>query len=114
MSRLLVITRPAYVAGFRLAGVDAFPAEDIESAEEMIQAWLEAGESGLLAIDGGILERLDPQVVAGLDAADQLPYLAIPGGQPLGVESSRQQRLAGIIRRAIGFHMTFKGEEREG
>ena len=114
MSRLLIITRPAYVPGFRLAGVDVFGVEDVEGAEELIQGWLEAGESGLLAIDEGVLERMDARVIKQLRAAEQMPYLAIPGGEPLGPEASRQVRIAGMIRRAIGFHITFKGEEIQG
>jgi vacuolar-type H+-ATPase subunit F/Vma7 len=110
VSRLLIITRPAFVAGFRLAGVDVFGAGDVESAEELIQEWLRAGETGLLAIDEGILERMEPGVLKQLRAADQLLYLAIPGGEPLGPEASRRERIAGMIRRAIGFHITFKGE----
>lgn len=114
MSRLLIITRPAFVSGFRLAGVDVFGADDVETAEELIQEWLRAGETGLLAIDEGILERMDPRVVKQLRAAEQLPYLAIPGGKPLGPEASRRVRIAGMLRRAIGFHITFKGEKIEG
>lgn len=114
MSRLLILTRPAYVAGFRLAGVDAFGAADVEGAEDLIRDWLRSGEVGLVAIDEGILERMDPVVVEELQAAEQLPYLAIPGGEPLGPEASRRVRIAGMIRRAIGFHITFKGEEIEG
>lgn len=114
MSRLLIITRPAYVPGFRLAGVDVFGAEDVEMAEELIREWLRAGETGLLAIDEGILERMDPGVIKQLRVAEQLPYLAIPGGEPLGPEASRRARIASMIRRAIGFHITFKGQEVEG
>jgi len=111
MSRLLVVTRPGLVNGFRLAGVEAFAAEDVETAQELIESWVEAGESGLVAIDDGYLERINPSVIRRLEASEQLDYLAIPGGEPLGPESSRRQRLAQQIRRAIGFHITFKGEE---
>jgi len=31
----------------------------------------------------------------------------------LGPEASRRHRIAEMIRRAIGFHITFKGEEAE-
>ncbi len=113
MSNLLVLTRSALVPGFRLAGVDAFGVEDVESAQELIVRWLEAGEVGLLAIDDGLLERMDPSLLKRLKDSDQLPYLAIPGGQPLGPEASRRHRIAEMIRRAIGFHITFKGEEAE-
>lgn len=111
MSRLLVITRPYLVDGFRLAGVEAYPAEDVETAQELIESWVEAGETGLLAIDDGFLEHINPVVMKRLEATEQLNYLAIPGGEPLGPEATRRQRLAQQIRRAIGFHITFKGEE---
>ncbi len=111
MSRLLVITRPTLVSGFQLAGVDAYGAEDVETAQELISGWLEAGEVGLLAIDDGLLARMDPLILKHLETSDRLPYLAIPGGEPLGPEASRKHRIAEMIRRAIGFHITFKGEE---
>jgi vacuolar-type H+-ATPase subunit F/Vma7 len=74
---------------------------------------LAAGEIGLLAIDDGLLERMDPAFVRHLETSDRLPFLAIPGGRPLGPEASRRHRIAEMIRRAIGFHITFKGEETE-
>ena len=39
MSRLIVLTRPDLVPGFQLAGVDAYGAQDVETAQEMIEAW---------------------------------------------------------------------------
>ena len=113
MSRLLVVTRPALVPGFQLAGVDAYGVEDVESAQDLIKNWLEVGEVGLLAIDDGLLERMDPAFIRRLETSDRLPFLAIPGGRPLGPEASRKYRIAEMIRRAIGFHITFKGEETE-
>lgn len=111
MSRLLILTRPPLVPGFRLAGVDAYGAEDVESAQELIEGWLMAKETGLLAIDDGLLEHMDSSFVKDLEASENLPYLVIPGGGPLGPEISRRHRIAEMIRRAIGFHITFKGEE---
>ena len=111
MSRLLIITRPALVPGFELARVDAFGAEDVEMAQELIEKLLESGETGLLAIDDGILAYIDPALIKRLDAAEQLPHLPIPGGQPLGPEATRRYRLAEMIRRAIGFHVVFGGQE---
>jgi vacuolar-type H+-ATPase subunit F/Vma7 len=113
MSQLFIVTRPSLVTGFHLAGVDAYGAEDVESAQELIDKWLNAGEVGLLAIDDGLLARMDKAFLRRLDAYENLPYLAIPGGQPLGLEASRRHRIAALIRRAIGFHITFKGEEEE-
>jgi vacuolar-type H+-ATPase subunit F/Vma7 len=113
MSRLLVVTRPSLVAGFQMAGVETFGVEDVESAQELIGGWLESDEVNLLAIDDGILSHLDPAFLKRLKASEKLPFLAIPGGQPVGSEVSRKHRIANIIRQAIGFHITFRGEEAE-
>ncbi|MEW6568955.1 MAG: hypothetical protein AB1449_12475 [Chloroflexota bacterium] len=114
MSRLLVVTRPSLAAGFRLAGVEVHGAGDVETAQELIGGWLDAGEEGLLAIDDGLLARMDPAFRKRLQAAEHLPYLAIPGGEPLGPEASRRHQIGEMIRRAIGFHVIFRGEEAVG
>lgn len=111
MSSLLVVTRPALVTGFHLAGVEAFGVDDVESAQALIGGWLNKGEIGLLAIDDGLLAHMDPAFLKRLDADEHLPYLAIPGGLALGPEVSHRYRIAQMIRRAIGFHITFKGQE---
>lgn len=113
MSRLFIITRPALVPGFQLAGVDAYGASDVETAHELITSWLDRGETGLLAIDDGLLAKMDPAIIKNLQLYEHLPYLSIPSGQPLGPEASRRHQLAESIRRAIGFHITFKGEQAE-
>jgi vacuolar-type H+-ATPase subunit F/Vma7 len=113
MSRLLIVTHPALVTGFHLAGVEAFAIEDAESAQELIGGWLDDGEEGLLAIDEGLLAHMELTLVKRLQAAAHLPYLAIPGGRPLDPADSRRHRIAEMVRRAIGFHITFKGEETE-
>jgi vacuolar-type H+-ATPase subunit F/Vma7 len=111
VSQLLVVTRPALVPGFQLAGVDAHGVEDVESAQQLIEKWIAAGEVGLLAIDDGLLALMDAAFLNRLGSAEQIPYLAIPGGQPLGPEASQRHRMIAMIRRAIGFHITFTGEE---
>jgi len=113
VSRLLIITRPSLVTGFHLAGVDARAAEDVETAQELVNRWLEREETNLLAIDDGLLERMDPNLLKRLDASPYLSYLAIPGGQPLGPEASRWHRIAELIRHAVGFHITFKSKTSE-
>ncbi|MBM3124360.1 MAG: hypothetical protein FJZ87_04705 [Chloroflexi bacterium] len=110
MSQLFVVTRPALVPGFQLAGVDVHGVEDVETAQELIERWLTAGEAGLLALDDGLLAHMDASFLKRLSSYDNMPYLAIPGGEPLGAEVSQRHRIASLIRKAIGFHITFKGE----
>ncbi len=114
MSQLFVVTRPSLVPGFQLAGVDAHGVEDVETAQGLIEKWMESGEVGLLAIDDGLLALMDAPFLKRLGSAEHLPYLAIPGGQPLGPEASQRHRIAALIRRAIGFHIAFKADEERG
>jgi vacuolar-type H+-ATPase subunit F/Vma7 len=111
MSQLFVLTRPALVPGFQLAGVDAYGAEDVESAQGLVENWMAAGEAGLLAIDDGLLAHMDAAFLKRLASSEHLSFIAIPGGQPLGPEASQRYRITAMIRQAIGFHITFKGEE---
>ena len=108
MSRLLILTQPEIVAGFHLAGVDALAAGEAGAAEAQIMRWLEAGEQGLLAIDVTLYEGLSEGLRQRLLQNDQLPLLVLPDGKPASIASSSRQRLAELIRQAIGFHITFQ------
>jgi vacuolar-type H+-ATPase subunit F/Vma7 len=111
MSQLLVVTRPGLVSGFHLAGVNAYGAEDAESAQRLIDTWLNAGEEGVVAIDDSLLARMDASFLKRLAASEHLLHLGIPGGQPLSADGSQTQRVTTLIRQAIGFHITLKGNE---
>jgi vacuolar-type H+-ATPase subunit F/Vma7 len=111
MSRLLVVARSSLIAGFHLAGVEAYPADDADEAENLIDQWLQAGETDLVAIDDELLANLDPAFRRKMDSAEQLPYLAIPSGEPRGPEGAHRRRISELIRTAIGFRITFRGEQ---
>lgn len=81
------------------------------AGDELITTWLDRKESGLLAIDEEILEALAPALVARLQDTADLPYLAIPGVRSRAPDKGRLSRTAQMIRRAVGFHITFRGED---
>jgi V/A-type H+-transporting ATPase subunit F len=111
MSRLLIVTRPSLASGFRLAGVEAYAAASAAAAQQLIAGWIEAGESGLLAVDDEVLAGLPPVLRRRLDAAVHLPYVALPSSQAPGQESAVRQQMAELIRRTVGYHITFRGEQ---
>jgi vacuolar-type H+-ATPase subunit F/Vma7 len=113
MSKLLILTRPSLVTGFLLAGVEAFAAEDAADCAQRITTWLDTGEKGLLAIDSELLEGLDPALRERLESSETLPVIAIPSGLPGDQEDTRKKRIARMIRNAIGFDITLKGEDAE-
>lgn len=111
MSELIVVIRPELLSGFQLAGVQAFAADDVEVAEELVQNWLDEGQGGLVAIDDGLLTRMRSNLLNRLRRSNTLFHIAIPGGEPLGEEYTRIHRLAEMIRQSVGFHITFEGIE---
>jgi vacuolar-type H+-ATPase subunit F/Vma7 len=113
VSRLLIISRPSLAIGFQLAGVDTYSAEDVESAQEVISTLLENDETGLLAIDDGLIAQMDARLLEQLNNTKRLQYIVFPGGGSQGYLASRQQRMAEMIRRAIGFHILFQAEGTE-
>jgi vacuolar-type H+-ATPase subunit F/Vma7 len=110
MSRLLIVTKPGLVTGFQLAGVDAFVAQTSNEAQKLIDTWLDAGEAGLLAIDEQLLAGFDDAFRQRLTAAEQLPHLALPGGNPGDIKAAGRRHIAALLRQALGFHITFRGE----
>lgn len=113
MSRLFILTREELALGFHLAGIDARGVRDVETAQEIIGNWLDRGEAGLLALDDGLLARMESTFVERLDNTIDLPYIIIPSGEPLGEEFSRQYRITQLIRRTVGIHISFTGGEEE-
>lgn len=111
MSRLMVIVRPELISGFELAGVNAYSAREVETAGELINKWLETGETGLVAIDDGFLEYMEASLLRRLETSDKLLCLAIPGGRTLGPPLSSRERIAALIRQAIGVYITFKSDD---
>lgn len=108
MSRLLIVTRPELVTGFQLAGVDAFAAEDAANAQRLVTRWLDAHETGLLAVDEQLLAEFDTAVVQRMMASERLPYLALPDGDPGAAPGVAHSRIAQLLRQAIGFHISFQ------
>lgn len=113
MSRLRAIVRSSLVAGFQLAGVETYAADDVETAEELITGWLDTGERCLLALDDTLLARLDPALSKRLDTSDDVLIIGIPSNAPSEASITRGDRIARMIRRSIGVHIAF-GSEQEG
>ena len=107
MSKLCAIVRPSLVAGFQLAGVEAYGAEDIETAEDLITTWLDTGDACLLALDESLLAALNPAIAKRLDASDDVHVIGIPSSAPSAASITRGDRIARLIRRSIGVHIAF-------
>lgn len=110
MARLVVLADPDTSLGFQLAGVEVICADDFEEAREQLLALLADPSVGLIAASGALLDRLDSATrrLAEISARPVVARLPRGGGEA-GLPT-RREYLAGMIRRAIGFQITFPGE----
>ncbi|GAB4432807.1 MAG: hypothetical protein Fur0044_30340 [Anaerolineae bacterium] len=114
MGRLMVITTPDLVSGFQLAGVETFAVEDVEAAEEVLQQLLTGGEASLIVVQRALLEAMNPRLQRQAEASYQPVVMAIPGGLPTLTRGERRRHVSALLRRAIGFQITFGGEQSTG
>ena len=111
MGRLMVITTPDLAPGFGLAGVEAFAVDSPEKAEAVLRELLEGGEASLIAVRQDLLQTIDPRLRRQIETSYRPVVMLIPGGTPTTTGEGRHRYIAELIRRAIGFHITFGTEE---
>ena len=112
MAKLVVITEPALAPGFRLAGVEVHTASTAAEAERLLLALVDEGEAGVIAVHAPYLAALDERTHRRLDVRATPVVVGLPTGMAVTSEERRSRQLAELIRRAIGFRITFRGEEK--
>ncbi|MBI4673213.1 MAG: V-type ATP synthase subunit F [Chloroflexi bacterium] len=112
MSRLVVIADAETALGFQLAGVQVVRAEDAERAQTLLYELLNDASVGLIAVSGALMERFDDATRRRVETSYAPVVVSLPTGGPAMGFASRREYLAALIRRAIGFHITFPGEEK--
>lgn len=114
MGRLMVITTPDLASGFQLAGVETFAAADPAEAEAILRKLLSGGEASLIAVRRALLEAMDVRLQRQVETTYQPVVMAIPGAMPILAREQRYWAISELIRRAIGFQITFGTEQQEG
>lgn len=111
MSRLIVLADQAEALGFELTGVEVIRAEDQETAEAQMLELISDENVGLIAVSSGLIEKLDDATRRLVESSYKPVIVSLPTGGPVMGFASRREYLAALIRRAIGFQITFQGEE---
>jgi vacuolar-type H+-ATPase subunit F/Vma7 len=111
MGRLMVITTPDLAPGFQLAGVETFAVESVETAEEVLHKLLTGDEASLIVVRRDLLQAMTPRLQRQIKTSYRPVVVDIPGGIPTTPGEERRRQVAEIIRRAIGFHITFGTEQ---
>ena len=110
MARLVVLAEGEVALGFQLAGVEVICVDDADSAREHLLDLLQDASIGLVAASAGLLEQLDDALRRRVEANSQPVVVPLPCGSMASGAPGQRQYLAAMIRRAIGFQITFPGE----
>ena len=110
MSRLVVLADSETALGFQLAGAQVIRADDPERAQTELNALMADASVGLVAVSAALMERMDDATRRRVETSYAPIVVALPTGGPVTGVATRREVLAAMIRRAIGFHITFPGE----
>lgn len=110
MAQLVIITHPDQAAGFRLAGVETYPATTAEEARQRLLGLLDDEEVGIIALDQPYLDQVDGRMRRRLDNSVKPVVLGIPATGQEADAVARRQQMVDLIRRAIGVRIAFHTE----
>jgi vacuolar-type H+-ATPase subunit F/Vma7 len=110
MGHLVVITTPDLAPGFQLAGVETYAVAQPEKAQTLLHSLMQGEDASLIAVRQDLLTGIDPRLQRQIDASYRPIVIAIPSGGLALPGEGRQRYIAELIRRAIGFHITFGAE----
>lgn len=106
----MVITTPNLAPGFQLAGVETFAVDSVEQGEKILRQLLSGNEASLIVVWRGLLQAMSPALRRQIESSYHPVVMDIPGSMPTPAHGERRRQISELIRRAIGFQITFGGE----
>ncbi len=107
----MVITTPDLAPGFRLAGVETFAVDSVAQAEQLLQKLMTGREASLIVVRRGLLQAMSRRLQRQIETSYRPVVIDIPGSMPTHVGGERRRQISELIRRAIGFQITFGTEQ---
>lgn len=111
MARLVIITTPELAPGFQLAGVTTRQAGSAREANSILRELLDGGEQGVIGVYGPYLAHMDRDLRRRLEQMVNPVVIAMPAGRLTAEPGERRAQIAAMLRRIVGYHITFPGQE---
>lgn len=102
------MTDPDTALGFRLAGVEVHEMTDPVQAGEQLLALLRAGEAGIVIYNEDFVSALPEPAVTALEDSVTPVFFAIPVPPAVPPAERREEYLARLVRRAIGYQLKIR------
>lgn len=107
--RVTVVVPPELAAGFRLAGVVVEEAADAADAEGILSAMI-GGERGIAGVYAPFHAELDAAMQERCERSTDPIVVPLPAGLERADAAAHRARIAAMLERAVGFHITFPHE----
>jgi len=108
VARLTVITDSDTALGFRLAGVKVTEVTGADEAAERLLALLRSKEAGIVIYNEEYQSAIPEKNQAALEESLTPIFFAIPVARTARISERREEYLARLLRRAIGYQLKIK------
>jgi len=108
MARLLIITDPDTALGFRLTGAEVSVVTSRAAAAERLLGLLKAKEAGLVIYNEEYRAALPEKSQAAMEDSVTPVFFAIPVARARRIGEPREEYLARLLRRTIGYQLKLK------
>ena len=112
VAHLTVIVPPELASGFRFAGAEVEEQADAAAGHAALDALLQEAEPGIVGVYAPYYAALSPALLEQCERAAQPIVVPLPAGQGEGDRASHRARIAALLERAVGYHITFADAER--
>jgi vacuolar-type H+-ATPase subunit F/Vma7 len=102
--KVRVVTRPAFSAGFELAGVAVERASDGHAAAEVVTRWASDADVGVVLVDHELYTALPADLLRRLDRR-AVPVIASVPVPRWDERSEAEAYILEILRQAIGYRV---------
>ena len=107
---LTVVVPPELASGFRLAGVVVQEAADAAAAEAIVDALIGGGERGIAGVYAPFHAELDAATQERYERSTEPIVMPLPAGLERADAGTHRARIAAMLERAIGYHISFPQE----
>ncbi|GAB4560414.1 MAG: hypothetical protein Kow0047_07010 [Anaerolineae bacterium] len=110
MARVVIISNPEMAIGYRLAGVETVVARSASEAASAIRSLLSEPDVGVIAVDASYMARMDETLQREIESRISPIVVALPSAGMGGEAETRRAQIARLLRRSIGYQISFPGE----
>lgn len=111
-AHLAVVSPPELASGFRLAGAGVRPASSAEEAAAAVRELIAQGERGVIGVYEPFYIQFETRFRDRLEQSVSPVVIAVPSGFGSEEGLTRRARIAALLRRAVGYHITFGDDQR--